>query len=220
MSRHHFENTPVGVDPSVRMTGNERLQHIVMFFSFTILAISGFTVHLPRAFVRVFGEEAPVVFDFRGTLHRVSGIVLVVAGIYHLFYLAFTRRGRWQFRQLLPRKRDLSDFVAMTRYYRSPATTPKPEFGWYNYMEKAEYWALVWGTFIMGLTGFALWMEEYVPKVLLDLSLVIHRYEAILAVLAVLVWHFYHVHLAPDVFPMSPVWLTGRERDNASTAEG
>lgn len=213
MTHRRIPHAPAGVDPSVRMTLNERLQHLAMFLSFTLLATTGFAVHLPREGVRLLGESAPKVFDIRGGIHRFCGVVLVGVGIYHLFYLALTRRGRWQLRELLPRKQDLHDFSQMIRYYRCPETVPKPIFGWYSYVEKAEYWALAWGTLIMGVSGFALWLEEYVPKVLLDVALVVHRYEAILAVLAVFVWHFYHAHLAPEVFPMSPVWLTGRARE-------
>lgn len=213
MTHRRIPNVPVGVDPSVRMTLNERLQHLVMFLLFTFLAVTGFAVHLPREWVHLLGESAPKVFDVRGSIHRFCGVTLVGLGMYHLFYLALTRRGRWQFRELVPRKQDLHDFAQMIRHYRHPGAVPKPVFGWYSYVEKAEYWALVWGTLIMGASGFALWLEEYVPKVLLDVALVVHRYEAILAVLAVIVWHFYHVHLAPEVFPMSPVWLTGRERE-------
>ncbi len=62
----------------------------------------------------------------------------------------------------------------------------------------------------MTLTGFLLWFESMVPKLWLDIATVVHRYEAILAVLAIIVWHFYHVHWKPGVFPMSSVWLTGR----------
>jgi len=212
MAHHrHVSQVPAGIDAAVRLTGNERIQHAIMFIAFTLLAISGFMTHLPRAWVRVLGLASPAVFEFRGDLHRVCGIALCVVGIYHVAYLLGTRRGRWQLRELLPRKRDWLDFVATMRYYRRPSEHPQPEYGWYNYAEKAEYWALVWGTFIMAVTGFILWLEEYSPKIVIDVSAVVHRYEALLAVLAVLVWHFYHVHLSPEVFPMSPVWLTGRE---------
>jgi len=81
-------------------------------------------------------------------------------------------------------------------------------------MEKAEYWALVWGTVVMMLTGFVLWFEEwalgFMPLWLWEVFHVVHRMEAILAALAILVWHFYYVMINPDEAPLSLTWITGR----------
>jgi cytochrome b subunit of formate dehydrogenase len=81
-------------------------------------------------------------------------------------------------------------------------------------MEKAEYWALVWGGAVMAITGVALWatnwMLAWLPKSVLDFATAVHFYEAVLATLAVFVWHFYAVIFDPDVYPMDTAWLTGR----------
>ncbi len=81
-------------------------------------------------------------------------------------------------------------------------------------MEKAEYWALVWGTAVMVVTGFILWFEDiattFMPRWLWEVFAVVHLYEAILAVLAIVVWHFYYVFINPDEAPMSLTWLSGR----------
>jgi cytochrome b subunit of formate dehydrogenase len=86
--------------------------------------------------------------------------------------------------------------------------------GRFTYVEKAEYWALVWGTVIMGITGLFLWFEnlavDLFPKGLLDVFLVIHYYEAWLAFLAILIWHLYATIFNPRVYPMNPSWLTGK----------
>jgi cytochrome b subunit of formate dehydrogenase len=83
----------------------------------------------------------------------------------------------------------------------------------FNYVEKAEYWALVWGTVVMIITGIMLWVDnwfiQFVPKGVLDVALVIHYWEAWLATLAILVWHFYSTIFDPNVYPMNPSWLTG-----------
>ena len=202
-------NIPAGIDVGVRLSLNERMQHGVMFVSFTVLAISGFMVHLPRVAIVTLGLANPTVFEVRGTIHRISGIAMLVVSIYHVLYLLGTRRGRWQLREMLPRRSDWGDFRATMRHFRD-RDAPRPTYGWYNYAEKAEYWALVWGTVIMALTGLILWLEELSPKIVIDVSAAVHRYEAILAVLAVVVWHMYHVHLSPEVFPTNPAWLTGK----------
>jgi hypothetical protein len=81
-------------------------------------------------------------------------------------------------------------------------------------VEKLEYLAVAWGTTVMALSGFVLWFEDralaWGPKWVTDLATVVHLYEAILAVLAILVWHFYSVIFDPVVYPMDPAWLTGR----------
>ena len=64
-----------------------------------------------------------------------------------------------------------------------------------------EYWAVVWGTIIMGVTGLMIWFKtdvtHWLPRWAVDVALTIHYYEAILACLAIVVWHFYHVMFDP-----------------------
>ena len=48
------------------------------------------------------------------------------------------------------------------------------------------------------------------PKVVLDLTIIIHGYQGLLAFVILLFWHLYIVHLHPSVFPMNSAWLTGR----------
>ena len=95
-----------------------------------------------------------------------------------------------------------------------PLAPEKPKFGRFSYVEKAEYWALIWGTMLMGLTGIILWFENtsmgLLTKLGFDISRTVHFYEAILATLAIIVWHFYFVIFNPDVYPMNLAWLTGR----------
>jgi cytochrome b subunit of formate dehydrogenase len=99
------------------------------------------------------------------------------------------------------------------RYYAG-VREEKPLFGRFSYIEKSEYWALVWGTVVMGITGVILWFENtsmgMLSKLGWDIARTIHFYEAILATLAIVVWHFYFVIFNPDVYPMSLAWLTGK----------
>ena len=85
-----------------------------------------------------------------------------------------------------------------------------PKFKRFDYREKAEYFALVAGTIIISVTGILLWSEGHWSKFVLDLSILIHGMEAILATLAIIVWHFYAVHWKPGQFPMSKVWIDGK----------
>ena len=89
-----------------------------------------------------------------------------------------------------------------------------PQFKRFSYVEKAEYWALVWGNIVMIVTGFLLWFDNFFVKFLpdgfLEVALVFHFYEAILASLAILIWHLYSTIFNPHVYPMNPSWLTGK----------
>ena len=90
----------------------------------------------------------------------------------------------------------------------------RPQFDQYDYTEKAEYWALVWGTFVMALTGFILWFPtfftNFMPAWTVKIAETVHLYEAWLATLAIAVFHFFFVIFHPDQYPMSLTWITGR----------
>lgn len=109
---------------------------------------------------------------------------------------------------------DVTEFRERLLWYLGRRPTP-PKSPTLGYPEKVEYLALMWGIGVMTVTGFAMWfvdpMLRLAPKWVSDLSTVIHFYEAILASLAILVWHFYFVLFDPVVYPMDTTWLTGRE---------
>jgi cytochrome b subunit of formate dehydrogenase len=198
----------------LRMTAHERLQHAVLVISFVLLVLSGFMLRYPEAWwVVAIRNLSTSAFEWRSLVHRVSGVVMLAAGVWHVWYLACTKPGRSLLRDLLPAKRDLTDPIKVLRYNLglSPA---KPEFPRFSYIEKSEYWALVWGTLLMGITGVILWFDNtsmgLFTKLGFDISRTIHFYEAILATLAIVVWHFYFVLFNPDVYPMNLAWLTGR----------
>jgi cytochrome b subunit of formate dehydrogenase len=152
-------------------------------------------------------------FEWRSWVHRIAGVVMLAGGVWHVCYLAFSAPGRRLFLDLLPRWRDVTDPWGVLKYNLGLAPA-KPAFGRFSYIEKAEYWALVWGTLLMGATGAVLWFENasmgFFTKLGFDVARTIHFYEAILATLAIIVWHFYFVIFNPDVYPMNLAWLTGR----------
>jgi len=198
----------------LRMTAHERCQHAVLVISFTLLVVTGFMLRYPEAWwVHAIRNLSASAFEWRGLLHRVAGVVMLASGVWHFWYLAGTAAGRGLFRDLLPRKRDLTDPWAVLKYNLGLAPT-KPAFGRFSYIEKAEYWAMMWGTILMGITGVVLWFENtsmgLFTKLGFDISRTVHFYEAILATLAIIVWHFYFVIFNPDVYPMNLAWLTGR----------
>ena len=105
---------------------------------------------------------------------------------------------------MLPVPKDAWDVIGTMKYYLG-LSQEKPRYARFTYGEKFEYLALVWGMFVMALTGLALWFKvlvgDVLPRWVLDIATAVHFYEAILATLAILVWHFYQVFLDPDVYP-------------------
>jgi thiosulfate reductase cytochrome b subunit len=160
--------------------------------------------------IRRFSDRA---FELRSLTHRVSAVVMVAASAYHLGYLLFTVRGRQLLRDLWWRRKDMQDAVT-TLKYNVGLSRVRPEYDRFSYIEKSEYWALVWGTLVMGATGIVMWFDNtfirLFTKLGYDVSRTIHFWEAWLATLAILVWHFYFVIFNPDVYPMNMSWLNGR----------
>nr|MCU0231141.1 hypothetical protein [Acidobacteriota bacterium] len=68
---------------------------------------------------------------------------------------------------------------------------------------------LVWGTIVMVVSGIVLWTESAWPALVVELSQIVHGYEALLAFAAILLWHLFGVHLKPGIFPMNRTWIDG-----------
>ena len=193
----------------MRLNGHERLQHLLTFLTFFILVASGYALRMPEEWVLKLGEAGKTFFHYRGLLHRIAGVSMILAGLYHIVYLIANREGRSFFKGMIPNLKDAKDIFQNLAYFIGKRPNP-PEFDRFDYREKAEYLALVAGTIIICVTGVILWTEAHWSKFALDLSLLIHGMEAILATLAIIVWHFYSVHYKPGKFPMSWVWITGK----------
>ena len=189
------------------------IQHLLLLLSFTTLVITGFALKYPDAVIFKLLLKIGLDEPTRGLVHRIAGSVLLGTAIYHLFWLFFTRRGRVELWEMLPRMQDITDFRETMAYYLR-LSRKKPQFDKYNYIEKAEYWALVWGTAVMGLTGLAMWFPVQATTLfgpwIIPISEIIHFYEAILATLAILVWHFFWVIFFPEEYPLNFVCANGR----------
>lgn len=196
--------------PILRMNLAQRWQHAVLALSFIALAITGFALKWPDSWLaKIMGSSEP----FRRWSHRIAGIVLLVVGLYHLIYLVVSKDGRKLVVDFLPVKKDLADIVGTVRWLLG-LRKEKPQVGRFGYAEKMEYWAVIWGTIIMGVTGLVVWFKmevtQWLPRWTVDVALTIHYYEAILACLAIIVWHFYHVMFDPDVYPLNLACWDGK----------
>ncbi len=193
-----------------RMSLTQRMQHLILAASFIVLAVTGFALKFPDSWV---GKAMGSNEMFRRWSHRVAGVVLLLAGVYHVIYLLRTREGRQLMKDFFPATKDFKDVATSARYLTGLSDT-KPKIGRFGYAEKMEYWAVIWGTIIMGVTGLVIWFKmdvtRFLPRWAVDVALTIHYYEAILACLAILVWHFYHVIFDPDVYPLNWACWNGK----------
>ncbi len=188
-----------------------RIQHGIMAVCFILLVITGFALKFPDA------HWVHVVFlgnaDIRGIVHRTAAVIFIGLSLFHLYFILFTGRGRQELKAWRPRLQDIRDMAQMISYNLG-LTHEHPRFDRFSYIEKSEYWALIWGTIVMVLTGLALWAKTFVlrfiPKWGLDVFEVIHYYEAWLATLAIIVWHMYMVLMRPGSYSSSWMWLTGK----------
>ena len=193
-----------------RLTRNQRAQHWLLLTSFIVLVVTGFALVYPGAWSYYLGLSAETT---RRLVHRIAAVVMIVVGIYHLLYLARTKEGRAWLREMRPRRQDVIDLWQNFLYYLGLRSL-RPKLARFGYAEKAEYWAVVWGTLVMGLTGLLIWFKlgafSFLPRWWVDIAIAVHFYEAVLATLAIVVWHFYHVIFDPDVYPVNFAFYDGR----------
>ena len=196
----------------IRWQKAERFQHLLLLISFTGLAITGFALKSPEVWwaklIGLGGNEL-----LRSNLHRVLAVVLMAVSAYHMVWVFVTRRGRMNLREMLPRFSDFAHFFQNMAFHLG-WRPQRPHFERFDYTQKAEYWAVIWGTLIMVVTGMVLWFPDLVtgwlPAWVVRVSEVVHFYEAVLAVSAIIVWHLFYVVFMPSEYPMSTTWLDGR----------
>jgi formate dehydrogenase gamma subunit len=205
-----------GTTPSatvVRMSLMFRIQHALLMVTLLVLALTGFALMyhenwLGRTLIRLEGG-----FLYRGFLHRAAASLLMGQLLFHAFYMLLTREGKKELGEFFLRRQDFSDFLQSIRYNLGVAAE-YPRFGKYGYKEKFQYWGATLGIFLISVTGVLLWAEtfsmRFFPKLVLDVTLIIHGYQGLLAFVILLFWHVYNEHLHPSVFPMNNAWLTGR----------
>lgn len=196
--------------PSVlRMDVSQRIQHAVLGLSFVVLAWTGFALKYPDSWwAQLLGTET-----VRSWVHRVAAVIMLGGGVFHIGYIIGSREGRRLVKDMFLNFKDARDAAEQAQYLLGMSPL-KPRFGRFSYIEKMEYWAVVWGTIIMGGTGFMIWFKmdvtKFLPRWCVDAATAVHFYEAILACLAILVWHFYSVIFDPDSYPYNRAAITGR----------
>jgi len=207
-----------------RFSPSDRVQHAVMAISFLVLTVTG----LPQKYIYLSNRYLDDLIDLMGGLetvrvvHRWAATVLMLVTVYHLLAAAHRVLVRRVSLSMLPRYQDVVDGLRAVRYNLGLAKE-RPRADRYTWEEKVEYWSLVWGTVVMIATGFMLWnpiaTSRFLPGQWIPAAQVVHGGEALLAILAVIVWHFYSVHLRHFNRAMFTGFLTEQEMEHEHPLE-
>jgi len=200
-----------------RFRKSDRLTHIAVVTSFLILAATGLPLmysHMP------WGKTLATALGGVGlsrVLHRLFAVVTFGYAAYHLWHIlkgAFIKRDLamfWGPQSMMPRVRDLTDLLGMFRWFLYLG--PPPKFDRWTYWEKFDYFAVFWGVPIIGLSGLMLWLPQLVSRVfpgwILNVAMIVHGEEALLAIGFIFTFHFFHNHMRPENFPLDTVMFTG-----------
>lgn len=183
-----------------------RIEHIILLVSFTVLAITG----LPQRYAQAELAQNMIIamggIETVRIIHRYAAFLLVLGSFYHLFtsfYRLYVRRER---HRMMPDLKDATDLVDFIKF-NVGKTDEHPKMRKFNFGEKIEYWAVVWGTAVMAITGFFLWnpiaTTNILPGEIIPAAKAAHSYEALLAVISIIIWHLYNVvvkHWNPSIW--------------------
>ena len=175
-----------------------RIEHVAMLLSFTTLGLTGLAQKFALSPFSQFLMGVLGGIENVRAIHHVTAIVLMFGTMYHIVLLGYNIYVLRMRLTMLPAFQDAKDaFQALM--YNLGLGKSRPQMGRFTFEEKAEYWAFVWGTVVMGLTGFLMWnpitVAKFLPGEFIPAAKAAHGGEAVLAVLAIILWHMYGVHI-------------------------
>lgn len=204
--------SPSQVKTLVRFDLSERIQHIIMMLSFTVMALTGLpqsfaTAGWAKAWMGLFGGIAGI-----RKVHHIAAVLMAFVFFYHAIVVIADLFRKDAKRWMLPGKKDVTDAAQSVQYLLGKASEP-PRYGRFDFRQKLEYWALIWGTVLMGVTGimliFPALFASFLPGDFIYAAKAAHGLEALLAVAAIVSWHMYHAHFAQGIFPLDKTIFTG-----------
>jgi cytochrome b subunit of formate dehydrogenase len=200
----------------------QRAQHLLFLISFSLLGLTGLPQKYPLTPVSIWYFNTIGGIEVSRTIHHTAAIVMMVVSIFHVLEVLYRVYVLRTPINMIPWINDLMDVWQDVQYYVG-YKKHKAHYGRYSYAEKMEYLALVWGTIVMGITGFMMWNPistlHLLPGEAVPAAKAAHGGEAVLAVLAIIIWHFYHVHIKTFNKSMFTGTLTREEMKHEHPAE-
>lgn len=217
----NVDSNPIGDLP--RYSIHIRIQHLLTFTTFLLLAFTGMPVHYHGAFWAVPFNELLGGIEVTRIIHRTLAVVMIGTMVYHILTLVLGswllhRQGRFDLkRTIVPQAKDIDDFRQDILYFAGKRSD-RPEMDKFMYKQKIHYLAAGFGNTVMITSGSAFLFPDiwasFLPGSIAgyfqEIMRLSHPHEALLALLAIAFWHWYNVHLAPGRFPMQWTFLTGR----------
>ncbi len=195
-----------------RLTPFEVASHFLLFLTFSALVVTGFALKYPDSFWVQWLFSLGMNETVRAFIHRSAAVLMLLDCAFFGLYMVLKKRGQIMLLEFIPGPGDFREFWHQVRFY-SGYDKERPRSSIFSFTEKFEFWALTWGTVIMVLSGLILWFPTWIPASwpswVINLARIIHFYEAVLATLAILIWHGFHTIWHPDEYPMNTSWLTG-----------
>lgn len=197
----------------LRFSLDDRIQHVLIIVTFSLLGLTGVpqkysNLDWAKIFVNVLGG-----IDNVRLIHHINAIVLIAVCVYHVIrggYRLIVKRDRFE---MMPQIKDVRDVIDNVAYFLGFKKT-RPRFDRFSYLEKFEYWGVVWGMGVMAITGAIMWFPtlftNLLPGVFVPAAKSMHGGEALLAVAVIVLWHLFNTHFNPRVFPVNLSIFTGR----------
>ena len=226
-------STQEGDEWFTRVQPFERFLHFLVVTSFLTLVVTG----MPLKFY--YTDWAKFIFSLIGgpetarMLHRFGAIITFLYFTLHLSALiGRSWKGRGNLRHpvtgkieikrcfsvvfgpdsMVPTMADLKDLIDHNKWFFGKG--PKPQFDRWTYWEKFDYFAVFWGVAIIGASGLIMWFPEFFTRFLpgwaINIALILHSDEALLAAGFIFSIHFFNTHFRIEKFPMDTVIFSGR----------
>jgi cytochrome b subunit of formate dehydrogenase len=175
-----------------------RIEHIVMVLSFSALGLTGLPQKFPTSTVGVAIVQALGGIENLRIVHHVAAVVMMLGTAWHILVMGYSVMVLRDRMSMLPSLQDAKDGI-QALLYNVGFAKEYPKMGRYTFEEKMEYWAFAWGAAVMGATGFMMWnpitATKLFPGEFVPAAKAAHGGEAVLAVLAIIIWHMYGVHI-------------------------
>ncbi|MBI5946257.1 MAG: cytochrome b/b6 domain-containing protein [Chloroflexi bacterium] len=175
-----------------------RIEHWVMMLCFTLLGVTGLLQRFPDNTIARTLLRVPNSIETLREIHHSAAIVMMFCAAWHLLVMGYNFFVLNEPLSMQPKLQDAKDGIQAFLYNIRVAKT-YPKMGRYTFEEKMEYWAFVWGAIVMGVTGFMMWnpitATNFLPGEFVPAAKAAHGGEAVLAVLAIMIWHMYGVHI-------------------------
>jgi cytochrome b subunit of formate dehydrogenase len=206
----------------IRFSEGQRAEHLLLLVAFTMLAVTGLAqTYYDTAFGQFILSALGGITGTRQA-HHFFAFLFGAQSIYHVALFVYELFVYQRISKIWPEWSDVTGLIQMLKLNLG-LTRQAPRFDRFNFEEKAEYWALIWGTAIMGATGLMQWfpiqLTEYLPGWAIPVARAFHRWEAILAVLAIVTWHSYHAVLKKLNFSIFTGLMTVEEMEEEHPLE-